>query len=118
MKITERAVGDVTVLDLQGRLVLDDGCDLFRDTVNRLVQIGRRKLLVNLDQVTYVDSAGLGMLVSKYLTVVKRGGQLKLCNLRRRSYRVLNITRLLTVFERFESEAEALKTFDDEAPVS
>jgi anti-sigma B factor antagonist len=113
MEIVERSVGDVTVLDLKGRLLLGDGDDLFRDTVNQLVQLGRRKILLNLDEVTHIDSAGLGMMVSKYITLHKRDGQLKLCHLHVRSFRVLHITKLLTVFESFSSEAEAIESFDN-----
>lgn len=111
MQIVERAIGDLTILDLKGRLVAGDGDDVFRDTVDRLVQRGRRKVLVNLDEVSYIDSCGLGVLVSKYVTLSNRSGQLKLCNVRRRSFRVLDITKLLTVFEAFDSEADGIKSF-------
>jgi anti-sigma B factor antagonist len=112
MQIVERAVGEVTILDLKGRLVAGDGDQLLIDTVNRLVQIGRRKVLLNLADVAYIDSGGLGAIVSKYITLHKRDGKLKLCNVRARSFRVLNITRLLTIFESFDSEADALRGFD------
>jgi anti-sigma B factor antagonist len=112
MQIVERSVGDVTILDLKGRLLLGEGDEEFRDTVDRLVQLGRRKVLLNLDEVTHIDSAGLGMMVSKYITLIKRDGQLKLCHLHLRSFRVLNVTKLLTVFESFSSEAEAIESFD------
>jgi anti-sigma B factor antagonist len=111
MEIVERAIGDLTILDLKGRLVAGDGDELFRDTVSRLTETGRRKLLVNLAEVTSVDSCGVGVLVSKYITLCKRGGQLKLYNLRPRSFRVLDVTKLLTVLESFESEAEAVRSF-------
>jgi anti-sigma B factor antagonist len=111
MQIIERAVGDVTVLDLKGRLVVGDGDELFRDTLNRLIQLGRKKILLNLDEVTYLDSGGLGAMVAKYISICKRDGHLKLCNVHGRPLKVLDITRLLTVFEAFDSEAEALKSF-------
>jgi anti-sigma B factor antagonist len=111
MQITERMAGDVTVLDLKGRFVEERGDD-FRDTINRLVKAGVRKVLLNFDEITYVDSAGLGMLVAKYITMNKRDGHLKLCNLHTRSFRVLDITRLLTIIESFDSEAEALASFN------
>jgi anti-sigma B factor antagonist len=112
MQIVERAIGEVTILDLKGRLVAGDGDQLLIDAVNRLVQIGRRKVLLNLADVSYIDSGGLGAIVAKYITLHKRDGQLKLCNVRARSFRVLNITRLLTIFESFDSEADALRGFD------
>lgn len=110
MLIAERTIGNVTVLDLKGRFV-DDDQQIFPKTMNRLVRQGKLKVLLNLDEVTYIDSAGLGMLVSRYLRVTKHEGQLKLCNLHRRSFRVLDITNLLTVFETFDSEEEALRSF-------
>ena len=110
MQISERTVGDITILDLKGRFVEERGDD-FRDTMNRLVKGGVRKVLLNFDEITYVDSAGLGMLVAKYITLNKRDGHLKLCKLHTRSFRVLDITRLLTIIESFESEADAIKSF-------
>src|SRR5262245_48895670 len=98
MQIGERSVGDVTILELKGRLVLDDGDDAFRDRIDGLVQSGKRKVLLNLDGVTHIDSAGLGVMVTKYISLHNRGGQLKLCNVHSRTYRVLNDTKLLTVF--------------------
>lgn len=115
MEISERQVGDVTVLDLKGRFVEDRDND-FMNTIDRLVRLGRRKVLLNLDEISYVDSAGLGMLVSKFVTLNKRDGALKLCRLHRPSFRVLDVTRLLTVFETFESEAEAIKSFASKRP--
>ena len=114
MQIVERAVGDVAVLDLDGRLIAGDGDQQLVETVNRLTQAGSRKVLLNLDAVTYIDSAGLGAIVSKFITLRKRDGHLKLCNLRVRSFRVLNITRLLTVLESFDSEVEAIQSFADQ----
>jgi anti-sigma B factor antagonist len=111
-QIVERVVGDVTILDLKGRLVVGDGDEAFRDIVNRLIQLGRRKILLNLEEVTYIDSGGLGMMVSKYISLCKRDGYMKLVHVRDRPLKVLNITKLLTVFESFESEAEALKSFE------
>jgi anti-sigma B factor antagonist len=111
MEISERTVGDLTILNLKGRLVESDGADVFRDAVDRLVQRGRLKVLLNMDQVPYIDSCGLGALASKYVTLRKRNGQLKLCNLSPRSSKVLEVTKLLTVFEAFASEAEGVKSF-------
>ena len=111
MQIVERLVENVTVLDLKGRLLLDDGHDLFRETLDRVVGLGSRRILLNFDEVTQIDSAGLGVLVSKYISAHKRGGQLKLCNLHVRSFRVLDVTKLLTVFEAFDSVAAGVESF-------
>jgi anti-sigma B factor antagonist len=112
MEIVERSVGDVTVLDMKGRLLLGDGDEGLRDAIDQLVDLGKKKILLNLDEVTHIDSAGLGMMVSKYLTLHKRDGELKLCHLHMRSFRVLNVTKLLSVFESFSSEEEAIESFD------
>jgi anti-anti-sigma factor len=111
MQIVERTAGAVTILDLKGRFV-DDEDEMFRETMNRLVREGKLKVLLNLDEVDYMDSAGLGMLVSRYVRLTKHDGQLKLCNLHPRSFRVLNITNLLTVFATFDSEDAALRSFE------
>jgi anti-sigma B factor antagonist len=111
MQIIERTVGDVTVLDLQGRLVYGDGFEGLREALSRLVGEGRVNILLNLDHVTALDSSGIGLIACKYLTVQRHHGHLKLCNLHLRTHRVLNITKLLTVFESFDSEADALRNF-------
>lgn len=111
MHIEERVVGDVMVLDLKGRITLGDGDELLKDKVNSLINQGRRKLLLNLADVPYVDSAGLGQIVRTYTTVSRQGGQLKLVNLTKRIEDLLSITKLLTVFETFDSESEAVKSF-------
>ena len=111
MRISERTVGDVTVLDLEGRLILDDGFEPLRVALNRLIGDGRRKLLLNLAAVTFLDSAGVGLIACKYVTLCRHSGQLKLCNLQSRSHEVLQITKLLTVFETFDAEGEAVHSF-------
>lgn len=111
MKISIRTVDHVTILDVKGRLVLGDGDDSFVKAVNALAYSGSVNVVLNLDEVTYIDSAGLGVLVSKYVTLRNRGGNLKVCNVHRRSFEVLTITRLLTVFESFDSEAAAIASF-------
>jgi anti-sigma B factor antagonist len=111
MTLRERRVGDVSILDLKGRLVLDDGDDLLRDRINDLVNEGRLKIVVNLHDVTYVDSCGVGVLIAKYVSVRKKGGDVKLLNLTSRSQRVMEISKLLTVFETFDSEDRALASF-------
>lgn len=111
MKIQERQVGDVTVLDLSGKIMIGEGDDLLRDTVTRLVDGGKTKLVLNLGEVPYVDSAGLGEIVRCYTTVSRKGGRLKLLNLTKKIKDLLSITKLLTVFETFDSEDEAVKSF-------
>ena len=111
MQIAQRTAGDVAILDVKGRLVLGDGDDSFIRAINRLVQAGMTKVLLNLQDMTYIDSAGLGVLVSKYITLRNRGGSLKVCNLHSKGFEVLTVTRLTTVFESFDSEAEAVASF-------
>ena len=111
MKITETPVGDVTILRLTGRLELDEGDLVFRDYVNRLVAEGRVKIVLDLKDVTHIDSAGLGMLVSKYVSTRNRDGTIKLLNLTLRNNHLMGITRLATVFEIFDEEADALRSF-------
>jgi anti-sigma B factor antagonist len=111
LRITERQVGDITVLDLSGLLVLDDGDAVFRDAVNDLIARDRLSMVVNLADVTYIDSAGIGVLIGRYLGVKRRGGEMKLANLTSRSHRVMTITHLLTVFDAYESVDEAIKSF-------
>ena len=111
LEIAERRIGDITILSLTGRLELEDGDRLFRDYVNRLVAEGRVKLVLDLKHVTRIDSAGLGMLISKYLSTRRGGGTIKLLNLTARSDHLLEITRLVTVFEIFDNEAEAVQSF-------
>ena len=111
MQIEERAVGDVVVLDLKGRVTLGDGDELLKDKVNSLVNQGQRKIVLNLAGVPYVDSAGLGQIVAAYTTVSRQGGSLKLLNLTKRISDLLSITKLLTVFETYDSEADAVRSF-------
>ena len=117
MNIEERVVGDVVVLDLKGKVTLGEGDELLKDKVNSLVNQGHRKLLLNLADVPYVDSAGLGEIVRTYTTVSRQGGSLKLLNLTKRITDLLSITKLLTVFETFDSESEAVRSFSASAKV-
>jgi anti-sigma B factor antagonist len=111
MEIAERRVDDVSIIDLKGRLIVDDGFEPLRQALNRLIGEGQRKVLLNLEEITYLDSAGIGLIACKYVTLRRHSGDLKLCNLRARTVEVLSITRLLTVFESFESEEAALRSF-------
>jgi anti-sigma B factor antagonist len=117
MQISERAVGDVVILDVKGRITLGDGDEVLKDKVNAVVGKGQKKILLNLADVPYVDSAGLGEIVRTYTTVSRQGGSLKLLNLTKRISDLLAITKLLTVFETFESEPEAIKSFSASAKV-
>lgn len=111
MKIVERQVEDVTILDLHGKILIGEGDDALRDAVTKLVDGGKAKLLLNLADVPYVDSAGLGEIVRCYTTVSRKGGKLKLLNLTRKIQDLLAITKLLTVFETYDSEEIAVKSF-------
>jgi anti-sigma B factor antagonist len=111
MTITERVSGDVTILELDGRLVLYEGEADLKAVINDLVSRGRTKIILDLKDVTYIDSAGVGIIIAKYVSVRRAGGDVKLLNLTRRSTRVMTITRLLEVFETFDSEKEAVESF-------
>ena len=111
MQIEERSAGDVTVLDLKGKMTLGEGDELLKDKINSLLQQGRRKVVLNLEGVPYIDSAGLGEIVRTYTTIRKQDGTLKLLNLTKRITDLLSITKLLTVFDTFDSEADAVRSF-------
>ena len=111
MQIEERSSGDVVILDVKGKLTIGDGDELLRDKINSLIQQDRKKLILNLEGVPYVDSAGLGEIVRTYTTVSRQGGNLKLLNLTKRITDLLMITKLLTVLDTYDSEQEALNSF-------
>jgi anti-sigma B factor antagonist len=117
MQISERAVGDVMVVDVKGKITLGEGDELLKDKVNSLINQGQRKIVLNLAAVPYLDSAGLGEVVRAYTTVSRQGGSLKLLNLTKRITDLLSITKLLTVFETFDSEDEAVRSFSASAKV-
>ncbi len=117
MQIEERNIGDVKVLDLKGKITLGEGDELLKDKVNSLVNQGSKKIVLNLAEVPYIDSAGLGEIVRTYTTVSRQGGSLKLLNLTKRITDLLAITKLLTVFETFDSENEAIRSFSASAKV-
>ena len=112
MKIEERAVSGVTILDLQGKMLIGEGDELLREKINGLVENGTTKIVLNLADVPYVDSAGLGEIVRCYTTVSRKDGKLKLLHLTKRIHDLLSITKLLTVFESYDTEDEAVKSFD------
>src|SRR6188474_2816127 len=115
MQIDQRSVGDVIVLDLKGKITLGEGDELLKDKVNSLVNQGHKKIVLNLAEVPYIDSAGLGEIVRTYTTVNRQGGSLKLLNLTKRITDLLSITKLLTVFDTFDSESEAVSSFSASA---
>jgi len=111
VKLITRQVGDVTVIDAVGRITLGEGSSAFRETVKDLVNKGHKKMLLNLAEVSYIDSSGIGELVSGFTSVSNAGGSLKLLKLTKRIQDLLQITKLYTVFEVFDDEAKALATF-------
>lgn len=112
MQLDQRIVGDIAIVKITGDITLNKGGDvLLKDKVQSLVQQGHTKILLDLGGVSYVDSAGLGQLVNTYATVKNRGGSLKLLNVTKRLRDLLVVTRLLTVFDTFESEAEGIASF-------
>ncbi len=111
VKLTSRQVGDVTVVDVAGRITLGEGASAFRNAIRDLVTKGNKKVLLNLGEVSYIDSSGIGELVSGFTTVTNSGGQLKLVGLSKRVKDLLQITKLYTVFEAFDDETEAVRSF-------
>jgi anti-sigma B factor antagonist len=111
MKTSSRQIDGVTVLDLSGRITLGEGSVILRDTIRDLIGRGERKILLNLGDVTYIDSSGIGELVSAFTTVRNQGGELKLLNLTKKVHDLLQITKLYTVFDIKDDEASAIKSF-------
>ncbi len=111
LDVSERQAGDVTILDLTGEVRLGDSSVALRDSVRKLADGGKNKVLLNLAGVKYIDSSGIGELIANYTTISRQGGQLKLLNLTDRIQNLLVITKLLTVFDSYDDEAEALKSF-------
>jgi anti-sigma B factor antagonist len=111
MNASTRLVGDVTIVDLSGRIVLGEGAAELRELVRNLAGEGKKKILLNLSGVNYIDSSGLGELVTAFTSVRKQGGELKLLNLTKRVHDLLQITKLYTVFEITDDEAVSLKSF-------
>ena len=112
LNISERQAGDVTILDMDGKVTIGEGSVALRNTIRRLLSEGKKKILLNLGSVSYVDSSGIGELVSSFTAVNKENGTLKLLNLTQKIQDLLAITKLLTVFDVYESEGEALSSFE------
>ena len=111
VKLNTRQVGDVTVVDVSGRITLGEGSSALRDLLRELIGKGQKKILLNLGEVTYIDSSGIGELVSGFTTVSNNGGTLKLLGLTKRVQDLLQITKLYTVFDIHEEEAHAIRSF-------
>jgi anti-sigma B factor antagonist len=111
MKIETRTVGDVKILDCSGRITLGEGTMVVRNTVRELLNDNAKKIILNLNEVNYVDSSGIGELVSTYTTVTNNGGQLILLGLTKKIRELLTITKLLTVFQVFDDEQKAVDSF-------
>ena len=109
--ITSRRLDDVVILDLEGRITIGDGAIVLRNHIQELLKNGEKRFLVNLAQVNYIDSSGLGQLVASFTAVRNQDGHLKLLSLTHRIKDLMQITKLLTVFDVFENETEALKSF-------
>lgn len=111
LKLNTRQVGDITVIDAAGRVTLGEGTSALRDSIRETVNAGHKKVLLNLGEVNYIDSSGIGELVSAFTTVTNQGGQLKLLSLNKRIQDLLQITKLYTVFECHDDEAAAIRSF-------
>ena len=111
VKLSTRQVGDVSVVDVAGRITLGEGSSALRDLLREMVGKGQKKILLNLGEVSYIDSSGIGELVSGFTTVTNSGGEMKLLNLNKRVKDLLQITKLYTVFDVHEDEAGAIRAF-------
>jgi len=117
MVISERIVGGLTVLDLTGKLLGGEGAQLLKDKTESVVFQSRKEIIVNLAAVPYIDSGGLGQLVACYTSVARSGGKLTLININTKNHDLLSITKLLSVFETFDSETEAIASYAPEVRV-
>ena len=115
LEIAERQIGAVTILDLAGKLTIDQEAQRLKDKINSLIHQQRTQVVLNLGEVSYIDSGGLGQLVSSYSSLAKTGGGLKLLHVNKRNHDLLSITRLVTIFDAYDSEEEAVKSFGSAA---
>ena len=111
LQINERQIGNIVILDLIGKITIGEGSNLLRDAVNNLLESGQCEIILNFAEAGYIDSSGIGELVSGYTTITNNGGALKLLNLGKRVQDLLQITKLYTVFETFDDEAAAIRSF-------
>jgi anti-sigma B factor antagonist len=112
MKIKTRTINDIKILDCDGRITLDEGTLVLRDAINDILQEGIKKVILNLGQVSYIDSSGIGELVKTHTNIMETGGQLRLINLKDKIWNPLIITNLMTVFKTYDDEAAAVASFD------
>lgn len=117
-KATVRQAGDVSIVDLSGRITLGEGSGLVRSTIKNLVSAGKKNILLNLKDVSYIDSAGLGEMVGSYATVTNGGGNIKLLHPQAKVHDLLQVTKLYTVFIAFDDEMAALRSFAAAATAS
>jgi anti-sigma B factor antagonist len=115
LKIEERLVGNVTILDIVGKLTMEQGAQLLKDKINSLISQQHTSVVLNLKNVSYIDSGGLGQLAASFGSVKKTGGSMKLLSVNSRNHDLLSITRLVTLFETFDSESEAVRSFESAA---
>lgn len=111
LKASTHKAGSVVVVDLSGRITLGDGSGTLRDTVKQLMDAGEKQIVLNMGDVSYIDSAGLGELVGSYTTISNSGGQLKLASVQKKMKDLMQITKLYTVFQAYDTEAEAVQSF-------
>jgi anti-sigma B factor antagonist len=111
LEVNERQAGDVTILDMNGSVRMGEGAISLRNSIRGLIDQGKKKILLNLNGVKNIDSSGIGELIANYTTISRDGGQLKLLNLTEKIQNLLVITKLLTVFDSYDNEAEALNSF-------
>lgn len=111
LTINVRETGNVVILDLNGRITLGESAASLRDTIREMLDTGQKNILLNLAEVSYIDSSGLGQLVGSFATVSNRGGQLKLLNLQKKLQELMQITKLMTVFDTYTNEGSALRSF-------
>jgi anti-sigma B factor antagonist len=113
MTLTDREIGDVTIIDMDGRITVEEGADTFREGVQQIVRNGRVRLVLNFRGVPYIDSTAMGEIIRAYTSATRRGGALKLLHVPARIHAQLRTTRLLSVFDLFEAEGEAVRSFRD-----
>ena len=111
MTLNLREVGDVTIIDIDGRITVEDGADIFREGIQQVIRQGRVQFVLNFQEVSYIDSTAMGEIIRAYTSATRKGGTMKLLNVPARIHAQLRTTRLLSVFDLFEAEAEALKSF-------
>jgi anti-sigma B factor antagonist len=116
IRIDERHIGGITVLDVSGKLTIDEAAEHLKDKINSLIEQNETRIVLNLKGVPYIDSGGLGQLIASFGSVKKAGGTMKLLHVNSRNHNLLSITSLVTVFESFDSEDEAIKSFETAAP--